>query len=319
MAPFAARVGDLHACPMVTPGVPPVPHVGGPILPPGAVTVMIGGQPAAALGDMCTCVGPPDAIVQGSSSVMIYGRPAARMGDMTTHGGTIAFGFPTVLIGGPSFTVPSVQVTVENQVWWNPLDWYDILSGNPPDIYYGNIVIRGDAAYQQQVLKDLQALDSTPSGRRLLNSINSSGKTVTIENYTGAAPNALTFPGSGSTYRNADGTPGTPADARIEYNPNISQLNTSDPSFTAPPPIWLGHELIHADHITHGTTPNGSSNNDGLLDASGNPVQERNEELNTAGIPPNNGSGKTDGLDSGVTENDLRRDWPTPLPQRPWY
>jgi len=240
------------------------------------------------------------------------------MGDMTTHGGTISIGFPTVLIGGPTFTVPSVQVTVENQAWWAPWDWEDIILGNPPDIMHGNIVIRGNAAYQAQVLKDLQALDSTPSGRRLLNSINSSGKTVTIENYTKAAPNALTFPGSGATIRNADGTPGTPADARIEYNPNLSS-EYGPPITNTPPPIILGHELIHADHFTHGTSPDGSSANDGLLDASGNPVQERNEELNTAGIPPHNGPGKTDGLDSGVTENDLRRDWPTPQPQRPWY
>ena len=67
----AARVGDMHTCPMVTPGTPPVPHVGGPILPPGGVTVLIGGQPAARMGDMCTCVGPPDVIVGGAPTVMI--------------------------------------------------------------------------------------------------------------------------------------------------------------------------------------------------------------------------------------------------------
>ncbi|MBE9462729.1 PAAR domain-containing protein [Dyadobacter subterraneus] len=96
----AARVGDMHVCPMVTPGLPPIPHVGGPILPPGAPMVLIGGMPAAALGDMCVCVGPPDAIVLGSTSVLISGKPAARMGDMTAHGGSILAGCPTVLIGG---------------------------------------------------------------------------------------------------------------------------------------------------------------------------------------------------------------------------
>jgi uncharacterized Zn-binding protein involved in type VI secretion len=95
----AARVGDLHVCPMVTPGVPPIPHVGGPILPPGAITVLIGGQPAACVGDMCVCVGPPDSIILGSMTVLIGGKPAARMGDTTAHGGTIALGMPTVLIG----------------------------------------------------------------------------------------------------------------------------------------------------------------------------------------------------------------------------
>ena len=97
--PPAARVGDMHVCPMVTPGVPPIPHVGGPILPPGCPMVLIGFMPAARVGDMATCVGPPDAIAMGSFTVMIGGMPAARIGDMTVHGGTIAIGFPTVQIG----------------------------------------------------------------------------------------------------------------------------------------------------------------------------------------------------------------------------
>lgn len=87
-------------CPMVTPGTPPVPHVGGPILPPGCPTVLIGGMPAARVGDMATCVGPPDSIAKGSVTVLIGGMPAARIGDMTAHGGVITVGCPTVLIGG---------------------------------------------------------------------------------------------------------------------------------------------------------------------------------------------------------------------------
>ena len=87
----------MHVCPMVT-GV--VPHVGGPILPPGCPTVLIGNLPAACLGDLLTCVGPPDSIVMGSATVMIGGKPAARMGDMTAHGGSIVLGCFTVLIGG---------------------------------------------------------------------------------------------------------------------------------------------------------------------------------------------------------------------------
>jgi uncharacterized Zn-binding protein involved in type VI secretion len=86
----------MHTCPMVT-GV--VPHVGGPVLPPGAPTVMISGMPAARVGDMLTCVGPPDVIALGSFTVTIGGMPAARMGDMTAHGGVIILGAPTVMIG----------------------------------------------------------------------------------------------------------------------------------------------------------------------------------------------------------------------------
>ena len=97
--PPAARQTDLHTCPMLTPGVPPIPHVGGPISQ-GIPTVLIGGLPAATLGSMCVCVGPPDSIVKGSSTVMIGGMPAARMGDTTAHGGSIVSGLPTVIIGG---------------------------------------------------------------------------------------------------------------------------------------------------------------------------------------------------------------------------
>ncbi len=98
--PAAARLTDFHECPMVTPAVVPIPHVGGPIVGPGAPTVLIGGLPAARVGDMLTCVGPPDTIVMGSATVLIEGMPAARMGDATAHGGLIVIGEPTVMIGG---------------------------------------------------------------------------------------------------------------------------------------------------------------------------------------------------------------------------
>ncbi|MBO9150673.1 PAAR domain-containing protein [Chitinophaga sp. MAH-28] len=77
-----------------------VPHVGGPALPPGGATVLIGGAPALRVGDMCTCTGPPDIVIKGSATVLIGGMPAARMGDSTAHGGSIILGCPTVLIGG---------------------------------------------------------------------------------------------------------------------------------------------------------------------------------------------------------------------------
>jgi uncharacterized Zn-binding protein involved in type VI secretion len=94
--PPAARVGDMHTCPMVT---GQVPHVGGPVLPAGCPTVLIAGMPAARVGDMLTCTGPPDTIAAGSATVMIGGAPAARQGDSTSHGGTIVAGCPTVIIG----------------------------------------------------------------------------------------------------------------------------------------------------------------------------------------------------------------------------
>jgi uncharacterized Zn-binding protein involved in type VI secretion len=106
----AARIMDMHTCPMVTPGLPPVPHVGGPITGPGVPNVIIGGKPAAVIGDMCTCVGPPDSIIFGAISVLAGGKPIARMSDNCAHGGIISVGLPTVLIGesggGASFSPP---------------------------------------------------------------------------------------------------------------------------------------------------------------------------------------------------------------------
>jgi uncharacterized Zn-binding protein involved in type VI secretion len=95
--PAAARLTDMHTCPMVT-GT--VPHVGGPVSGPCVPTVLVGGLPAATVGDMCVCVGPPDTIAKGSATVLIGGKPAARMGDSTVHGGVIVSGIPTVMIGG---------------------------------------------------------------------------------------------------------------------------------------------------------------------------------------------------------------------------
>lgn len=94
---LAARITDMHTCPMFN---GPIPHVGGPVTGPGVPTVLVCGIPAAVVGDLCTCVGPPDSIVKGSNTVLIGGRPAARLGDLTAHGGVIVAGCATVVIGG---------------------------------------------------------------------------------------------------------------------------------------------------------------------------------------------------------------------------
>lgn len=98
--PPAATLTSFHECPMETPAVPPIPHVGGPVVGPGAPTVLIGGLPAARVTDMLVCVGPPDVIVSGAPNVLIEGLPAAYMGSETAHGGTIVVGVPNVMIGG---------------------------------------------------------------------------------------------------------------------------------------------------------------------------------------------------------------------------
>ena len=107
--PPASRIGDMHVCPMVIPGTPPIPHVGGPVMA-GSANVMIGGVPAARVGDACLCtpVGPSDSIIKGSMTVFINNMPATRMGDSTAHGGTVVAGMPTVIIGDSARFEPPV-------------------------------------------------------------------------------------------------------------------------------------------------------------------------------------------------------------------
>lgn len=128
--PPAARVGDMHVCPMVT-GV--VPHVGGPILPPGCPTVLVGMMPAARVTDMATCVGPPDVIVKGSPTVLIGNLMAARIGDLTAHGGMIVLGCPTVIIGEVGVPTPTVASLQNNPTVQQALEqaWTDSQPNDP--------------------------------------------------------------------------------------------------------------------------------------------------------------------------------------------
>lgn len=118
----AATISHMHTCPMAS-GT--TPHVGGPIIGPGVPTVLIGGKPAATMGDQCTCAGPPDVIVEGVSTVLIGGKPAATMGSKTAHGGLITAGEPTVLIGTGSSAptaimavnkIPFPKITLKDRV-----------------------------------------------------------------------------------------------------------------------------------------------------------------------------------------------------------
>ncbi len=102
MTSIASKITDMHVCPMVTPGVPPVPHVGGPVIAPGVPTVLATGMPATPIGNMCTCVGPPDVTLKGSTTVLIQNRFWVRIGiDTTAHGGLVTGpGATTVIVGG---------------------------------------------------------------------------------------------------------------------------------------------------------------------------------------------------------------------------
>ena len=125
MAGIAATIGSMHVCPMCS-GT--VPHVGGPIVGPGIPNVLIGNKSAAVLGDLCTCIGPPDTIVMGCSNVLIGGMPASTVSDMTAHGGTITTGETTVLIGTskavpsaimPIAEIPFPKISITNKILGN--------------------------------------------------------------------------------------------------------------------------------------------------------------------------------------------------------
>jgi len=312
--PPAARLSDMHVCPMVT-GT--VPHVGGPIAM-GCPNVLIGGAPAARMGDMASCVGPPDVIAMGSLGVLIGGASSARVGDLTSHGGSIVTGMPTVLIGelGAGGQVPPTvappSLLDRFQVWlWNLFHGPD----RQREAYSDGIVIEGSAAFRAQTRAALDYLASLPSGNQLLSEIDNSGHEVLIRETsdengycTAADPAAAQTPGVGS-------------DSVVEWNPNLHTTDPADPVAGTPgATVILGHELVHADHNANGTDHNGPYDSyPGQQGASA-----RGEERATVGAggntvtdPNGNVQPVPDHSNDSPTENSIRDDMG--LPRRQTY
>ena len=314
MSKPAARLGDMHTCPMVTPGTPPVPHVGGPISGPCVPTVLMGGMPAAVLGDMATCVGPPDLIALGSSGVLIGGKPAARMGDTTAHGGVIAVGFPTVLIGevGPGGFSPTPPSPFDEFINW--LGNLFRSEDNQQELYGNGIVIQGSPEFRAQTRMALDTLGNLPSGAQLLNDIGSSGRTVTISETTDA--NGYCAADDVTAAQNGTGT-----DSEVSWNPNHHTTDASDPVTGHPGSVViLGHELVHASHNANGTNGNGPY--DSYPGQSG--ASARGEERATVGsggtsvVQPNGtATAVSDHSGDTPTENSIRDDMG--IPRRPTY
>ena len=296
----AARVTDMHTCPMVT-GT--VPHVGGPILPPGVPLVMVGGLPIGVIGNMCTCAGPPDILAMGATTVLIGGRFAVRQTDMTAHGGLVVIGLPTVLIGGATSS-SSFAFSYAPKPWYaSILEWLGVDMGGTDTIMYGNIAIQADPsdpAYQGKVLGDLIMIENTPTGKALMTSLNNAGGAIIrVGQSKGPRGNA--------TYSRR-------SPPEIEYDADRSVSgNGAQPWQNRPPAIGLAHEMIHADHGANGNMHSGSGPNDSKPNPAnpGVPPQKSLEELHTAGIPPYD----TDPF----TENKIRSEWPDPQTQRLWY
>lgn len=283
MSQPAARVTDMHVCPMVT-GI--VPHVGGPILPPAAVTVLTCKLPQARLTDMCVCVGPPDIIVSpGAPTVLVMKLPAARMGDMTAHGGVIVMGCFTVLIGSAGAVPTSIMVGTA-------------------------ITIEGDLAFQQAAVAALNQIASTPSGAQMLSDIEKAGKPVKLVE---GAPGTDSCGGFDPTAASN----GTGSGSTVRWNPNQSTMyDGSEPWMTAPPGVILGHEMTHAAHVARGEVDMTMVQNDGRTDPT-HPTGNHHwyaEEVRTAGIPPYN-----DPKTTPYSENTIRSEWDPPQPQRRYY
>lgn len=282
---------------------------GGPILPPGAPTVLAGLQPHARVSDMAACAAAPDVILSGAATVLIGGFPAARMGDATARGGAVAIGLPTVTIGGPVFSARAVG-TVRRLRW-----------GLPPwetRVTYGeSIEIRpdpDDPSYESRALAALIRLDTTNNMKGAFDAIEASGHTVVVENYK---------PGPGddpfNAYCAADDVddaqvPGKGSSSRVVWNPDVHSMGgppgTVDPWQEPGSDVILGHEMIHATHNAEGGHGD-NWQNDGVA---------VHEERNTVGLPEQvyqhphdatgyNGTALPETASKPYTENGLREEY----------
>lgn len=266
-----------------------VPHVGGP-LALGAFTVLVGGPPQSRQTDMAICVGPPDMVAIGMPTVLVgmAGAPGAMGMAGAVMGGLFA-GLMNWMSDGPKAVLEGGQVVTQ---------------------YNDGITIEGTPEFQATVVRDLRQIESTPTGEALIASIDGSGRNVRIQETAGG--NACGYTSPADRFYGADGSPGAGTDARVHYNPNRERIGP-EPWATRPPAIGLAHELVHADQAAHGTQRTGMDQNDAKPDPAnpGAMDQEKVRELEAAGIAPHDGREHN--------ENKIRSEWDPPQPQRNYY
>ena len=317
----AARVTDMHTCPMVT-GV--VPHVGGPIIPPCQFNVLTCMMPQARITDMAICVGPIDMIIQGAFTVLVGGLPAARLGDMTVHGGVIVTGCFTVLIGDESSggggsiqdSIAPADFTIEHESAYigelKEGGYKDKKGGQDkaakPATYGKKITIEGSAEFQKRVIADLEAIKKTKTGAKLLDSLDQWGKKATIKERKGGNSTG----GFTAEALSKDGDWANGCASVVNYNPDLNKISDNKWG-TRPPAIGLAHELIHAKHAGEGSVDNTKVDNDSKADPADpkKTAKEKDEEVRAVGLPPHE--------DEDVTENKIRSEWDPPQPNREWY
>ncbi|POF29700.1 M91 family zinc metallopeptidase [Roseibium marinum] len=303
----AARISDMHTCPMCM-GVP------APIVWKGAYTVLTGKMPQARVTDMCVCVGPPppmggDPIVTGAWNVLVEKMPAARMTDLTLKGGAIVTGFPTVLIGmsGASGGGGGAGAGAGGAAG-------AAAGAGPGPVGTTNvgpaIKVEGTEAFREKTVAALAKIAQTPSGAKMLNDLHKSGKTITIKE-TGGGNEVDGFTNAGTV--DSSGNPGSGSDSTVHYNPNTTSLGSSDTWMTRPPEVGLAHEMIHAKHAAYGEIDVTEVDNDNQPDPS-DPTKKSQiikEEVKTAGIPPYD--------NEPYSENSIRDEWDPQQPQRTYY
>jgi uncharacterized Zn-binding protein involved in type VI secretion len=256
----AARMGDMHTCPMVT---VLVPHVGGPIVF-GAINVLVGGVPQARSMDPCICVGPPDMIAMGATTTLV-GMEGAFAGGLG--------GFLALLLGG-------VLAGLGNSLGGYPRA---IADSSDPNGYYTQyskgIQVRGTPAFQQQVTQDLNTISSTSSGSATLARIDASGHTTTIRQ-TNGGNGCDQYTNPAARMRSSVGGPnGAGTDSYVDFNPTATRIgNGSQPWMTRPTDVGLFHELHHAADAGEGSMDPGTSTINGRT--------TNNREAQAVGLGP---------------------------------
>lgn len=292
----AARISDMHNCPLVT---VLVPHIGGPLIL-GAFTVLVGGVPQSRISDTLICVGPPDAVVMGEPTVLVGPAGAGGLGGLlgVLLGGALA-GITALLAGYPKAVLQP--------------------DGSYVTQYNTYITVEGASEYQAKVVRDLAIIGDTKSGQRLFASMEQSGKNCRIHTDQGKGNWAWTDPPpTGSNppgYLQSDGNPGDASNTEIGYNPDRTSLNGppgspyNSAAWAQPPnrpaDVGLYHEMVHADDMMHGQLDSAQGVNTGPLAGSSIP----NSELRAAGLPPYEGA--------DYSENAYRKE--RGLPTRDFY
>ncbi len=336
----AARVDDMHSCPVVVPKY----HVGGLILAPAEATVQIGGKATARISDLADCVlaESHDVITEGAATVLVAGLCASRKTDATAHGGQIERGLETVLIGGADFKARKVEMFFEPErgEWCFRYGSAIVVAPDSTGVMAGQ-----DPNFQSRALQSLVRLDSTPTMHAALDELERTGRTVTIEKYSGAGGpfNATTDPkkpedafpdGFTQTYKHLDPTVGTGhgSDSVIAWSPDVNTLGTppgEGAEWQAPgADVILAHELLHGVNNATGamgTGPFDGSNVAEERDVVGLPAQIYHDPHQ----PDLDGAQLPDTSARPFTENRVREDyrdrgivspvtWQPPVP-RPSY